>query len=75
MPLVARLGSGIPLVARDRELDRLRAMLAKAGEGVAGAVLLAGDAGVGKTRLIDELAAGADDTLVLMGRCLEHVRR
>jgi DNA-binding CsgD family transcriptional regulator/tetratricopeptide (TPR) repeat protein len=71
MPLVARLGSGIPLVARDRELNRLRAMLAQAGEGVAGAVLLAGDAGVGKTRLMDELAAGAEDTLVLMGRCLD----
>ena len=71
MPLVARLGSGIPLVARDRELNRLRAALAKAGEGTAGAVLLAGDAGVGKTRLVDELAASADDTLVLMGRCLD----
>lgn len=71
MPLVARLGSGIPLVARDRELDRLRAMLAQAGDGTAGAVLLAGDAGVGKTRLVDELAASADDTLVLMGRCLD----
>jgi DNA-binding CsgD family transcriptional regulator/tetratricopeptide (TPR) repeat protein len=71
MPLVARLGSGIPLVARDRELDRLRAMLAQAGEGTAGAVLLAGDAGVGKTRLVDELAASAEDTLVLMGRCLD----
>ncbi|SER09201.1 regulatory protein, luxR family [Lentzea albida] len=71
MPLVARLGSGIPLVARDRELDRLRAALAQAGEGTAGAVLLAGDAGVGKTRLIDELAASADDTLVLTGRCLD----
>ncbi|GAB2844160.1 helix-turn-helix transcriptional regulator [Lentzea nigeriaca] len=71
MPLVARLGSGIPLVARDRELDRLRAMLAQAGDGTAGAVLLAGDAGVGKTRLVDELAASAEDTLVLMGRCLD----
>ncbi len=71
MPLVARLGSGIPLVARDRELGRLRAALAQAGEGVAGAVLLAGDAGVGKTRLVDELAAGAEDTLVLTGRCLD----
>jgi DNA-binding CsgD family transcriptional regulator/tetratricopeptide (TPR) repeat protein len=59
------------LVARDRELDRLRAALAKAGEGTAGAVLLAGDAGVGKTRLVEELAASADDTLVLMGRCLD----
>ncbi|MFI6101714.1 helix-turn-helix transcriptional regulator [Lentzea sp. NPDC051213] len=71
MPLVARLGSGIPLVARDRELRRLRAALAQAGDGTAGAILLAGDAGVGKTRLIDELAASAEDTLVLMGRCLD----
>ncbi|WP_089950493.1 helix-turn-helix transcriptional regulator [Lentzea xinjiangensis] len=71
MPLVARLGSGIPLVARDRELNRLRAALAQAGRGTAGAVLLAGDAGVGKTRLVEELAASADDTLVLMGRCLD----
>jgi len=71
MPLVARLGSGIPLVARDRELGRLRAALTKAGDGTAGAVLLAGDAGVGKTRLIDELAAGAEDTIVLLGRCLD----
>ncbi|MDT7785665.1 MAG: hypothetical protein QOF58_4084 [Pseudonocardiales bacterium] len=71
MPLVARLGSGIPLVARDRELTRLRAALAQAGDGKAGAFLLAGDAGVGKTRLMDELAASADDTLVLMGRCLD----
>ncbi len=71
MPLVARLGSGIPLVARDRELARLRAALTQAGNGTAGAVLLAGDAGVGKTRLIDELVAAAPDTLVLLGRCLD----
>ncbi|MFD5830622.1 helix-turn-helix transcriptional regulator [Lentzea sp. NPDC060358] len=71
MPLVARLGTGIPLVARDRELGRLRAALAQAGEGAAGAVLLAGDAGVGKTRLVGELAASAGDTLVLTGRCLD----
>ncbi|WP_335618106.1 ATP-binding protein [Lentzea guizhouensis] len=68
---MARLGSGIPLVARDRELTRLRAALTNAGNGTAAAVLLAGDAGVGKTRLVDELAAAADDTLVLLGRCLD----
>ncbi|WP_367136942.1 AAA family ATPase [Saccharothrix sp. HUAS TT1] len=71
MPGVARLGSGIPLVARGREMTRLRAALDEAAHGQAGAVLLAGDAGVGKTRLVDELAASAGDALVLTGRCLE----
>ncbi|RKT56788.1 helix-turn-helix transcriptional regulator [Saccharothrix australiensis] len=71
MPSVARLGTGIPLVARGRELTRLRAALAEAARGRAAAVLLAGDAGVGKTRLVDELAAAATDTLVLTGRCLD----
>lgn len=70
MPLVARLGSGIPLVARGREMARLRASLASAAAGTASSVLLAGDAGVGKTRVVDELAAGAD-ALVLTGRCLD----
>ncbi|MFB9596916.1 AAA family ATPase [Saccharothrix longispora] len=70
MPGVARLGSGIPLVARSREVARLRAALDDAARGTAGAVLLAGDAGVGKSRLVDELAAAAGDALVLTGRCL-----
>jgi len=70
MPVVARLGSGIPLVARGREMGRLRAALAAAAEGKASAVLLAGDAGVGKTRVVDELASAAG-TLVLTGRCLD----
>lgn len=70
---VARLGSGIPLVARDRELDRLRAAFDQAAGGTAAAVLVSGDAGVGKTRLTDELAALARDKggLVLTGRCLD----
>ncbi|MFD7658502.1 AAA family ATPase [Actinosynnema sp. NPDC059797] len=71
MPGVARLGSGIPLVARGRELTRLRVALDEAARGEAGAVLVAGDAGVGKTRLVDELAAAAGDALVLTGRCLD----
>jgi predicted ATPase/DNA-binding CsgD family transcriptional regulator len=70
---VARLGSGIPLVARDRELDRLRAAFGQAANGTASAVLISGDAGVGKTRLTDELAGAARDkgAVVLTGRCLD----
>ncbi|KAA2258774.1 AAA family ATPase [Solihabitans fulvus] len=73
MPPVARLGSGIPLVARGRELRRLRAALEQASAGAAGAILLAGDAGVGKTRMVDELTAMAvaEGALVLTGRCLD----
>ena len=48
-----------PMVGRADELARLLAHVERAGRGPASAVLLAGDAGVGKTRLLDELAAGA----------------
>jgi DNA-binding CsgD family transcriptional regulator len=70
---VPRLGSGIPLVARGREVDRLRAAFEQAVAGTAGAVLLAGDAGVGKTRMTEELTAMAQDkgAIVLTGRCLD----
>jgi ATP/maltotriose-dependent transcriptional regulator MalT len=70
---VARLGSGIPLVARDRELERLRAAFDQAAVGAATAMLISGDAGVGKTRLTDELALVARDkgAVVLTGRCLD----
>ncbi|RJQ81126.1 helix-turn-helix transcriptional regulator [Amycolatopsis panacis] len=73
MPLVPRLGSGIPLVARTQEMRRLRAALARAGRGEANAVLVAGDAGVGKTRLLTALAedAVAGGALVLTGRCID----
>lgn len=73
MRLVARLGSGVPLIARAGEMRRLRSALARADRGEACAVLLSGDAGVGKTRVLAELAEDAAErgTLVLTGRCLD----
>ncbi|GDY31966.1 helix-turn-helix transcriptional regulator [Gandjariella thermophila] len=73
MPTVARLGSGIPLVARGREMRGLRAALDRAAAGSAGAVLLSGDAGVGKSRLVSELTRVAEEqgALVLTGRCVD----
>ncbi|WP_370942902.1 helix-turn-helix transcriptional regulator [Amycolatopsis sp. cg5] len=73
MHLVPRLGSGIPLVARTQEMRQLRAALARAERGEAGAVLLSGDAGVGKTRLLTALGeyALSRDALVLTGRCID----
>ncbi|WP_132879049.1 helix-turn-helix transcriptional regulator [Tamaricihabitans halophyticus] len=73
MTFVPRLGSGIPLVARTAQLRELRAALRRAQQGSAGALLVSGDAGVGKTRLLTEFAAAADrdGALVLTGRCLD----
>ncbi|ODU00497.1 MAG: hypothetical protein ABS81_23450 [Pseudonocardia sp. SCN 72-86] len=70
---VPRLGVGIPLVGRRDELRALSAALDAAAAGSAGAVLLAGEAGVGKTRLIAETVAHAHSAgfAVLTGRCLD----
>jgi DNA-binding CsgD family transcriptional regulator/tetratricopeptide (TPR) repeat protein len=70
---VPRLGSGIPLIARDQEMRQLRAALTASERSEAGAVLVAGDAGVGKTRLLTELEhfARGRGAEVLLGRCLD----
>jgi DNA-binding CsgD family transcriptional regulator len=62
-----------PFVARAAELERLRQLTLEASAGGAAAVLLAGDAGVGKTSLIAEAARRAidDGLLVLFGRCVD----
>ena len=70
---VARLGVGIELVGRRAELATLTAALERAAAGRPAGVLLAGDAGVGKSRLLTELverAAGLGYP-VLIGRCLD----
>lgn len=54
------------LIGRDTELDRLQQSLERAIGGEGGLVLVAGEAGVGKTRLMDELSASTD-ALVLRG--------
>jgi DNA-binding CsgD family transcriptional regulator len=59
------------LVGRAEELDRLGALLDEARLGHAGAVTLAGDAGIGKTSLLDETAALAGDFTVLRARGIE----
>lgn len=44
-----------PFVGREREFARLRALLREVRGGVAQAVFVTGEAGVGKTRLVDEV--------------------
>ncbi|WP_037822720.1 ATP-binding protein, partial [Streptomyces sp. NRRL S-146] len=61
------------VVGREAELDRLSGLLERARAGEARAVLLAGDAGVGKTRLLDEVSgrARADGMTVVTGHCVD----
>jgi DNA-binding SARP family transcriptional activator/predicted ATPase len=67
-----RRGAGV-FVGRRRELDQLDAVLADARRGRGRLVLLSGDAGIGKSRLADELATRARGAgaRVLWGRCWE----
>ena len=70
---VARVDFETPLVGREREVHSLSEALDRAGHGQPGAVLVAGDAGVGKTRLLGELTfrATAGGATVLVGHCLD----
>jgi DNA-binding SARP family transcriptional activator/tetratricopeptide (TPR) repeat protein len=62
-------------VGRDAELERLRRLWTEASAGGLRVVLLAGEPGVGKTRLAAELAARLHDqgATVLAGRCDEDL--
>jgi len=61
----------LPLVDRTNELGTLKVNLERAIQGKGGLVFLAGEAGVGKTRLADELASWAkgNHVIALSGRC------
>lgn len=71
LQLTGRPGS--PFVGRGDALGRLRAAWSAASSGDGSLVLLAGEAGIGKTRLAAEFAAAvhADGATVLYGRCHE----
>ena len=62
-----------PLVGRSAEMAALLSAVDDAKTRRAGAVLLSGDAGVGKTRLLDEVATGAHERGfgVLVGHCTD----
>ena len=59
-------------VGRARESERVRSVLEAARAGQMTALLVSGDAGVGKTRLVDRICVEADDdgVIVLRGVCL-----
>jgi DNA-binding CsgD family transcriptional regulator len=63
------------LVGRAEELQRLETALAEAADGRGSTVLIAGEAGIGKTRLASELGERAREAgaTVLSGRCIDLV--
>ena len=69
-----QVATEFPFVGRDRELTRLHALWSDKSQGTR-AVIVAGEAGVGKTRLAGELARAAhsEGAVVLYGRCDESL--
>jgi DNA-binding CsgD family transcriptional regulator len=65
--------STVPLVGRTAELKVLADAVGGARAGSPSAVILGGDAGVGKTRLLSELLGSAtgDGVLCLVGHCVD----
>jgi hypothetical protein len=62
-----------PFVGRDAEMSKLNARLAEARSGHGGLVMLVGEPGIGKSRMIDEFTENArnDGAAVLIGACFE----
>ncbi|MFI6789306.1 AAA family ATPase [Nonomuraea sp. NPDC050383] len=58
-------------VGRAGELAALGDALSRVRAGASSTVLVGGEAGVGKTRLVEEFTGRAGDALVLVGGCLE----
>jgi DNA-binding CsgD family transcriptional regulator len=62
------------VVGRDAALDALGRWLDRARTGIGQAALIAGEAGIGKSRLVAEARARRQGFLVLEGRCFEPDR-
>jgi predicted ATPase/class 3 adenylate cyclase len=62
-----------PLVGRDMEMSRLEALAKQLATGRGGVLLMAGETGMGKTRLLNEFRTQvADGALWLEGQCLSY---
>jgi DNA-binding CsgD family transcriptional regulator/tetratricopeptide (TPR) repeat protein len=68
---MAYQGSSPVLVGRDAQLAALTEALERTAGGGQRAVLISGEAGAGKSRLVTEFAATAAGTRVLTGSCLQ----
>src|SRR3989454_4120934 len=70
IPKLPQIAPGAtPIVGRARQLDALRARIAELREGRGGTVLIAGDAGIGKSRLLREALFAGPPLAILYGAC------
>jgi DNA-binding NarL/FixJ family response regulator len=71
--MVARVSSPV-FIGRAQQLDQIAAAIRAGAEGQGRFLIVAGDAGVGKTRLVEEVVrrARGDGALVGVGRCIEY---
>jgi hypothetical protein len=76
VPVVAVAADRDPLIGRDTELRSLRNALERARTGSTQVVAVAGEPGIGKSRIVDEAAAdaGAGGAAVVRGRAGEESR-
>ncbi|MGH2534577.1 MAG: helix-turn-helix transcriptional regulator [Thermomicrobiales bacterium] len=71
LPPTPRAGR-LPLIGREDELARLRSAVDAGMAGGPRVVLLAGEAGIGKTRLLDEVMRLVTDGRTALGRCADE---
>ena len=76
------MGAGVSpatttLVGRERELTTLRSLIASAADGNGSVAMLSGEPGIGKTRLVREVAAlaRAEGATLCVGTCYEREGR
>jgi predicted ATPase len=71
---LSRRVSSPEFVGRDAELTAMLAALERAADGELAAVFVAGESGVGKTRLLNELARAAEGraATVIAGDCVRY---
>ena len=60
-----------PFVGREQELESLRGAVARLAGGQGGIVLIEGEPGIGKSRLVRQLRRGSPDLRWLVGRSVE----
>jgi DNA-binding SARP family transcriptional activator/pimeloyl-ACP methyl ester carboxylesterase/predicted ATPase len=64
-----------PIIGREREVSELRALLLQASDGHRRLVFVTGEAGIGKTSLVDAFLRAAPESgngFVARGQCIEH---
>jgi len=71
---VACVSGLTPLVGRAAEVSLLKSAWAKASAGTSATILLTGEPGIGKSRLLHELRRTVTGAHVLELRCFQHVR-